>query len=241
MSRSSEQKFGVLVVEDEAIAGRAHANYVSRLDDFYVVGIAKNASQALAVMLGQVPSIDPQAIDLVLLDMNLGDRHGIQLLRAFRTHRVNVDAIAVTASREFNVVHNAKSLGVFQYIVKPFTFPVFQAKLAAYVEYRRSLEDCPEKASQQEIDALMSTFSSEPKVRLAKKVPADIQHAVLATLKGGQALSAAEAGDLLGVSRVTARRYLESMADAEILKRQPRYGSAGRPVLEYTLPDDSTE
>lgn len=241
MSRSSEQKFGVLVVEDEAIAGRAHANYVSRLNDFYVVGIAKNASQALAVMLGQVPSIDPQAIDLVLLDMNLGDGHGIQLLRAFRTHRVNVDAIAVTASREFNVVHNAKSLGVFQYIVKPFTFPVFQAKLAAYVEYRRSLEDCPEKASQQEIDALMSTFSAEPKVRLAKKVPADIQHAVLATLKGGRALSGAEAGDLLGVSRVTARRYLEAMADAEILKRQPRYGSAGRPVLEYTLPDNSTE
>ena len=84
----------------------------------------------------------------------------------------------------------------------------------------------------------MSSFTSKPKARLAKKVPADIQHAVLAAMKGGRAFSAAEAGDLMGVSRVTARRYLEAMADAEILKRQPRYGSAGRPVLEYTLPDD---
>ena len=33
--------------------------------------------------------------------------------------------------------------------------------------------------------------------------------------------------------RVTARRYLEAMADASLVERRPRYGNAGRPVLEY--------
>lgn len=234
---NAKQSYGVLVVEDEAIAGRAHANYVSRLDRFHTVGIAKNATQALSVMLGQVPSMNFQDIDLVLLDMNLGDGHGIQLLRALRAKRVNVDVIAVTASREVNVVHDAMTLGVMQYIIKPFTFPVFKAKLDAYVEYRESLSAPGRRASQEEVDGILSSFSVRPQVALTKKVPESVQRETVAALRSGVAVSASEAAELLGVSRVTARRYLEAMADAGIVKRQPRYGAAGRPVLEYTVPD----
>ena len=46
-------------------------------------------------------------------------------------------------------------------------------------------------------------------------------------------LSAAEVGTRTGTSRVTARRYLEHLADAGRVLREPRYGSPGRPELEY--------
>jgi response regulator of citrate/malate metabolism len=36
-----------------------------------------------------------------------------------------------------------------------------------------------------------------------------------------------------GASRITARRYLEYLAEAGLVDRVPRYGSAGRPELEY--------
>lgn len=233
----SEGRYGVLVVEDETIAGRAHASYVSRLEQFHVVGIAKSASQALSALIGQIPSMDPKDIDLILLDMNLGDGHGIQLLRALRAKRITVDVIAVTASREIKVVHDAMSLGVMHYIIKPFTFPVFKAKLDAYCDYRASLSVPAGEASQEEIDDIMGSVAPRRNPGAAKKVPIAIQKSTVSTLRAGNPISATEAGELLGVSRVTARRYLEAMADAGILKRQPRYGNTGRPVLEYTLPE----
>jgi hypothetical protein len=47
-------------------------------------------------------------------------------------------------------------------------------------------------------------------------------------------LSAAEVADDIGVSRVTARRYLERLASQRLASRSPRYGgAAGRPEYRY--------
>ena len=66
----SDRSLGVLVVEDEEIAAKAHAAYVSRMDGFRVVGIARNAQHALAALTDRIMGIDADQIDLVLLDMN---------------------------------------------------------------------------------------------------------------------------------------------------------------------------
>ena len=47
-------------------------------------------------------------------------------------------------------------------------------------------------------------------------------------------VSAAELGELLGISRVSARRYLERLVEAGLAAREPRYGHAGRPELMYS-------
>jgi response regulator of citrate/malate metabolism len=46
-------------------------------------------------------------------------------------------------------------------------------------------------------------------------------------------MSSAQVAEVLGVARVTARRYLEHLADVGVLSRHMRYGSVGRPVVEY--------
>ena len=52
------------------------------------------------------------------------------------------------------------------------------------------------------------------------------------------ARSAAQLAGVLGMSRVTTRRYLEYLVDAGLARRQSRYGGAGRPESEYCwLPD----
>ena len=48
-----------------------------------------------------------------------------------------------------------------------------------------------------------------------------------------EALSASQVAALVGASRVTARRYLEYLADADQVERRPRYGGSGRPEVEY--------
>ena len=45
--------------------------------------------------------------------------------------------------------------------------------------------------------------------------------------------SASEVAAAVGASRVTARRYLEHLADQGSVSRAPRYGGSGRPEVEY--------
>ena len=46
-------------------------------------------------------------------------------------------------------------------------------------------------------------------------------------------LSASEVAEVIGASRVTARRYLEHLADEGLVTRTPRYGGSGRPEVAY--------
>jgi response regulator of citrate/malate metabolism len=47
------------------------------------------------------------------------------------------------------------------------------------------------------------------------------------------AVSSTEVGESEGMSRVTARRYLEHLADVGRVRREPRYGGQGRPEITY--------
>ncbi len=46
-------------------------------------------------------------------------------------------------------------------------------------------------------------------------------------------MTAAEVAASVGVSRVTAWRYLEKLADDGMLTRETEYGRAGRPQVRY--------
>ena len=174
--------------------------------------------------------------------MNLPDGHGIQVCRAIRGQRVDVDIIAVTAARDMQIVQEALSYGVAQYIIKPFTFPVFKSKLEAYSSFRNRLggDSNDGEVTQTEVDKAISALRTHTVAATAKGVPDAVQTEVRTLLGENPGQSAAEVAEGLGVSRVTARRYLESMADAGMLERRPRYGAAGRPVLEYTVVADAT-
>lgn len=52
-------------------------------------------------------------------------------------------------------------------------------------------------------------------------------------------LSASEAAETLGMSRVAARRYLEHLADRGRFARMPRYGGRGRPETAYRWQEGS--
>ena len=70
--------------------------------------------------------------------------------------------------------------------------------------------------------------------RSARTEPGSTLESVKEYLKHqGSAVSATEVMTALGMSRVTARRYLEYLADAGTVTRAPRYGTPGRPENEY--------
>jgi response regulator of citrate/malate metabolism len=217
----------VLVVEDEPVAADAHAEYVRRVPGFAVAGRAATGAEALRVLRAG-------GIDLVLLDMNLPDMHGLDIVRAMRAGGHGADVIAVTSARDLAVVRAAVSQGIVQYLLKPFAFAALREKLERYQEYRQQGHDDGIVAGQHEVDRMLATLRGSEAHPLPKGVSPESLDAVVAVLRDAPAgMSAAEIGEMLGVSRVTARRYLEHLADVGVLSRHMRYGGVGRPVVEY--------
>ncbi|MFI7542636.1 response regulator [Actinoplanes sp. NPDC049599] len=219
----------VLVVDDEPLIADAHRAYTERIAGFEVVAVAHTARDAMAA-LRAVP------VDLVLLDLNLPDKHGLEIARALRAAGSGTDVLAVTSARDIAMVRAAVALGVTHYLLKPFTFAAFRDKLDRYARYRSQLGNTGEVAAQHEIDRVLATLRGAPPDTLPKGLDARTLDLVLAALRavtGPAGLSAAEVAVRTGTSRVTARRYLEHLADSGRVVRSSRYGGPGRPEVEY--------
>lgn len=221
---------GVLIVDDEALTLELHRRYVERVEGFRVVGECAGAHAALTALLESPPA---EPIDLVLLDMTMPDGSGLEVLRRLRARGSDVDVIAITAVRDAEVVHQMAALGVVQYLVKPFSFAVFADRLEQFREYRRRAVDAAGAPTQDEIDALLGARRPATAPQLPKGLSPETLGRIRDTVRERGALSAAEAAAQLGMSRVAARRYLEYLADAGRLTREPRYGAPGRPETEY--------
>jgi len=220
----------VLVVEDDRGTADAHAAYVGRCEGFELAGVAHSASAAIRAL--RIAQQGTERIDLLLLDMNLPDGHGLQVCRELRAAGLVVDVIAVTAVRELEIVREAVAVGVVQYLIKPFAFAVFAERMRQYRAYRDELEGAS-SLTQQEVDRAIAALRTTNAPGLAKGLSADTLDAVSTLLASGDARSATEVAADLGLSRVTARRYLEHLAETGVADRSPRYGTRGRPELEY--------
>jgi response regulator of citrate/malate metabolism len=217
----------VLVVEDEPVAAEAHRAYVDRTPGFTTAAVVGTGAAAL-------DALARQPVDLVLLDMNLPDAHGIDLCRRIRGAGAQVDVLAVTSARELATVRAAAAHGVVGYLLKPFTYPALRDRLAAYAEYRKRLHAGGDAAGQDDVDRVLGGVRPSRPAPLPKGMGRETLDAVVAAVRAAhEGLSAAQTAELIGASRITARRYLEYLADTGLVDRAPRYGGAGRPELEY--------
>ncbi|GGB86644.1 chemotaxis protein CheY [Knoellia flava TL1] len=217
----------VLVVEDEPVAAEAHATYVGRVPGFVVVAVASTGQEALRALQGT-------EVDVVLLDMNLPDRHGLEVVRAMRAAGHGADVIAVSSARDLDIMRSAVSLGVVQYVLKPFAFGTLRDRLSAYLDYRATHVAAAEVGSQAEVDQVFAAARPTRPVSLPKGMSEELLGRVISTLRESpSALSASEVAGELGVSRVTARRFLEHLHESGVATRRSRYSGAGRPEVEY--------
>ena len=222
----------VLVVEDEALAAEAHAVYIGRLVGFELVGTASTGQEAFRQVAAAASAGSP--IDLVLMDMNLPDSHGLDVSRRIRAAGLSTDIIAITAVRDLANVRGAIAAGVVQYLIKPFTYSTFATKLTSYRDFRTQLDGPASGVTQSTVDHAFASLRAPADIPRPKGLADSTLGPVVAFLQVQTVpMSASELMEPLGLSRVAARRYLEYLANAGLVLRAPRYGTRGRPENEY--------
>lgn len=231
----------VLVVDDEPLAAQAHRSFVERVPGFAVAGVCLTAADTMWTLgLRRRPGAGdpPVAVDVILLDLNLPDGHGLDVVRALRSTGHPADVIAVTSARDLALVRASVSLGIVQYLLKPFAFAALRDRLERYAAYREQVGAVATAASQDEVDRALSALRTTISSTLPKGLSQPSLDAVAAAMRaaaGPAGTSAAELAGTVGMSRVTARRYLEHLVEAGAATRATRYGGAGRPEVEYSL------
>ncbi|HLY81905.1 MAG TPA: response regulator [Acidimicrobiales bacterium] len=216
-----------LIVDDDFQVASIHADYVNRIDNFTVAGVAHTADAAAEA----VQQLHP---DLILLDLYLPDESGLSLLARLRDGPgPHPDVIAITAARDMASVRSAMKLGAFHYLVKPFRLNVLAERLDAY---RRLWERTNrlQEADQHDVDSLFGLLRTSEPAPLPKGHSAPTLALVRDVFQAGNTeLSAAEVAKQVGISRPTAQRYLAHLVRSGLLELHLRYGTTGRPEHRY--------
>jgi two-component system, CitB family, response regulator len=224
-----EGKVRVLVVEDDMRISELHQRFVEKLAEFEVVGVANNIADAAEM----VEILQP---DLVLLDLFFPEGNGMDLLRQIRSSEQPCDVILITAAREMSSLQEALRGGVFDYIIKPVFFPRFQESLQKFYDYFCQLQ-AGGALEQKDVDRLLHPH--HPATIESGAIPKGIDTLTLGKVRKVFAdtevenLNAEEVGKEVGISRSTARRYLEFLVSEGFLKADLIYGVVGRPERRY--------
>ena len=223
----------VLIVEDDELIAAAHQAYLARLEGFSLAAVAHTARSAMRSAAEAVAAGEP--IDLVLLDLGLPDASGIALASGLSGLRPAPDIIAITSERDLEMVRAAVAHGALAYLLKPFTFAAFRDRLERYHRYRSALPAGTEAASQAEVDRAMAELRIGADRVLTPKgaSPQTNDEIARAVRDCPDGLTADEVAARVGVSRVTAWRYLERLADEGTVTRNADYGGTGRPKTRY--------
>lgn len=232
------QKLHVLIIEDDFRVADINRQLVEQVEGYVVDGIAKTGDEAISCL----QSADTLP-DLILLDVFIPDRSGLDLFWEIRKNFHRCDIIMLSAAKEVATVEETLRGGIFDYIVKPVDFDRFEQTLIRFRE-QKDLLASREELEQTDIDRLIGMEST-----IAPSAPADSDGSLPKgidplTLTGvveilqssaPAGVNAMETGKAVGVSRSTARRYLEYLVATGKAKAQLNYGEIGRPERRYIL------
>ncbi|MCM3124334.1 MULTISPECIES: response regulator [unclassified Mesobacillus] len=223
----------VLIVEDDLRIAEIQKRFIEKIEGFQAVGIAAGYVDAITL-------IDILKPDLLLLDVYFPDMNGLELLRELKLQSKQTDVIMITATREIEKVQEAISIGVFDYIIKPLVFERFKQSLLRYQDYHEKLSQLGKAnpvVTQQQVDKLLRKEMNElnnDKSYLPKGIdPLTLEKVMEVIGKGGSGLTAESVANEIGVSRTTARRYLEHLVSIEKIEADLTYGTVGRPERVY--------
>ncbi|MBG9978966.1 response regulator [Ruoffia tabacinasalis] len=226
-------KFNVLIVEDDPMVSLINQRYVERVSNFSVLATVPSLIQAQDILL-------TQAIDLVLIDINLKSESGIDLVRWIRSQNISTEFIIISAENRAKTVEIAASFGAIDYILKPFKFERFKQSLNQFKQKSLLIQQ-REVFNQEELDKLYWTHFHADDIQ-SQPLEKGISHKTLKHILNiisqiNQPFTIEELTQQANLSHVTVRKYIQFLLDNQHLVAETIYGEIGRPTTLYKSND----
>jgi two-component system response regulator DctR len=221
----------VLLIEDDPMVQEVNRQFIEQVKGFHVIGIARNGMEGIQLIRELHP-------DLVIIDIYMPHKDGLETLKEIRSEGYEVDVIAITAASDIGTVRRVLQNGAFDYIMKPFKFERLKQALENYHAFRQTLAE-KETLTQKELDALLQTAEQQT-FTSHYEMPKGLNEVTLQKIvhylqKQTNPVSAEEVAEGVGIARVTARRYLEYLEKRGQVILDVQYGGIGRPVNRYMM------
>jgi response regulator of citrate/malate metabolism len=236
----------VLIIDDDPMVSHINRVYTEKIEGFKVLEEI-NIEKDLEINKDLLSKVD-----LLLLDIYLPDKSGIEILKDIRKDNNILDVIIITASKITEHISAAMQLGVVDYLIKPFTFERFKQSLEDYKNLCDKL-DCDQGLNQSDIDLLMGKKSKKGQKNKNKSKEKTVKESYIRELpKGLNKSTLKNIRDFIysqsdnkfttkglaveiGLSRVTVQRYLKYLSLNNELEVIKKYGTVGRPKHYYRL------
>jgi CitB family two-component system response regulator MalR len=218
----------VMIVEDDPMVAEINKRYLEKLSGFELVAMARTVNEAILM-------VEKLKMDLILLDIFMPGKQGIELLAYLRAYEIDTDVIVISAASDIERIKKTLRYGVVDYLIKPFEFNRFSKALTTYKEHSRFIQmknvTCQEVLDQQFFHPEGKFQVEELPKGLSKDTFKHIWEA-LQKLKS-EPFSTEDVVKLTGLSRVSVRKYLNFLSEFEILDIKVIYGAVGRPVYQH--------
>lgn len=224
----------ILIIEDDPMVAQLNEQFLKDMPAVTVVGNCRTTKEARDV-------IKSGNVNLLLLDNYLPQQTGIDFLTELRQENHHIDVILVTAANDMETIDAALSLGVLDYLVKPFSSDRFHMAIKKAMDRRRIMAQFS-NTNQENIDKLFHeqvnqknilSFNEDslPKGLSKLTMKKVLQHIELET----EAFSTEQLAKKVGISRISTKKYLSYLVETNTLAEHMEYQDIGRPITRYKL------
>lgn len=127
-ARPRKDKLRVLIADDVQETRRNTRLMIATLDNVEVVAIASNGLQAVEMTKEHHP-------DIVILDVNMPEMDGLTAFRHIIKLFPYIGCIVISAENDTATLQAAKSIGIQEYLIKPFIIQELETAVEHVSEY----------------------------------------------------------------------------------------------------------
>jgi len=143
-----EKTINVLIIDDDPMVSHLNRKYTEMVSGFKVLDEINIDNEM------QLDDSKLNKADLLLLDIYLPGKNGIEILKEIRAANKDLDIIIISASKDPLHISEAMKWGVVDYLIKPFDFNRLKQSLKDYKKLKHRLEGSGD-LGQKDIDSLM--------------------------------------------------------------------------------------
>lgn len=218
----------VLIIEDDPMVAMIHKEYFKKKE------LTNNLNHVTSLETAK-DYLKKNNVDLIVLDNYLTDGQGVEFLPELKGYPI----IMITAANDVQTVEDALSNGVVDYLVKPFTYERFSQAIDKVQDYVKLLSK--EKINQDLIDDYLNSGRVEEEEDSLPKGLSRItlKKVIEAVQQQNTGFTTQQIADVLDISRITIRKYLNYLVNINVLSEDAEYYTSGRPVSVFTVESES--